>query len=65
MSAMSTRKTNRILASVRCFLNDEGGVTSIEYALIAGATGLALAAVMPAVKSNLTTVYTAVGNNLQ
>ncbi len=51
--------------AVRRFLADDRGVTAIEYGLIAAATGLALAAVMPTIKTNLTTTYTAVGANLQ
>ncbi len=65
MNTTTTRKINGISDAAQRFLNDESGVTSIEYALIAGATGLALAAVMPAIKTNMTTIYTAVGNNLQ
>ena len=47
------------------FVKDELGATAIEYGLIAAATGLALAAVMPTIKSNLTTTFTAVSDNLQ
>jgi len=47
------------------FVKDESGVTAIEYGLIAAATGLALAAVMPTIKANLTSTFTAVSNNLQ
>jgi len=50
---------------VHRFFIDESGVTAIEYGLIAAATGLALAAVMPAIKSNLSTTFTAVSDNLQ
>ncbi len=35
--------------SIVHFMNNEDGATAIEYALIAGATGLALIAVMPAI----------------
>ena len=65
MITTSTTQNDRISTTIRHFLNDESGVTAIEYGLIAAATGLALAAVMPAIKTNLTTTYTAVGNNLQ
>ena len=47
------------------FVRDESGVTAIEYGMIAAATGLALAAVMPTIKSNLTTTFTSVSDNLQ
>jgi pilus assembly protein Flp/PilA len=46
------------------FVKDESGATAIEYGLIAAATGLALAAVMPTIKANLTTTFTAVSDNL-
>lgn len=35
------------------FLKDESGATAIEYGLIAAATGLALAATFPAIKTSL------------
>ena len=35
------------------FFKDESGATAIEYGLIAAATGLALVAVMPSIKSSL------------
>jgi pilus assembly protein Flp/PilA len=46
------------------FVKDESGATAIEYGLIAAATGLALAAVMPTIKSNLSSTFTAVSDNL-
>jgi pilus assembly protein Flp/PilA len=39
------------------FLRDETGATSIEYGLIAVATGLALVAVMPTLKTKITATY--------
>ncbi len=47
------------------FVKDESGATAIEYGLIAAATGLALAAVMPTIKANLTSTFNAVSANLQ
>ncbi len=47
------------------FVKDESGATAIEYGLIAAATGLALVAVMPAIKTNLTNTFTSVGNGLK
>ena len=35
------------------FLKDESGATAIEYAMIAAATGLALAATLPSITTNL------------
>ena len=45
-------------------LKDESGATAIEYGLIAAATGLALVAVMPTIKANLTTTFTSISNTL-
>jgi pilus assembly protein Flp/PilA len=39
------------------FLRDENGATAIEYGLIAVATGLALVAVMPTLKTKITATY--------
>ncbi len=39
------------------FAKDESGATAIEYGLIAAATGLALAAIMPTIKANLGTTF--------
>ena len=47
------------------FVRDESGATAIEYALIAAATGLALAAVMPTLKANLTTTFTSISATLK
>ena len=47
------------------FVKDKSGVTAIEYGLIAAATGLALAAVMPTIKTNLETTFNAVSSNMQ
>lgn len=41
-------------------LKDETGVTAIEYGLIAGATGLALSAIMPTLGGKLTEIFSAV-----
>jgi pilus assembly protein Flp/PilA len=46
------------------FVKDESGATAIEYGLIAAATGLALVAVMPTIKSKLTTTFTTISNSL-
>jgi pilus assembly protein Flp/PilA len=47
------------------FFKDESGATAIEYGLIAAATGLALVAVMPSIKSSLTTTFTSIDNALK
>ncbi len=46
------------------FFKDESGATAIEYGLIAAATGLALVAVMPAIKTALETTFGAISAGL-
>ncbi len=46
------------------FLKDESGATAIEYGLIAAATGLALVATMPTIKSNLSSTFSSIGSSL-
>ena len=47
------------------FVKDESGATAIEYGLIAAATGLALAAVMPTIKTNLSATFNSVAGKLK
>ena len=49
---------------VKNFVNDESGATAIEYGLIAAATGLALVAVMPNIKSSLGATFTSIDGAL-
>ena len=46
------------------FISSEDGATSIEYALIAAATGLALIAVMPTIGVNLENQLTPLAEGL-
>jgi pilus assembly protein Flp/PilA len=46
------------------FLRNDKGATAIEYGLIAAATGLGIAAVMPSLKTKLTTKFTEVSSGL-
>ena len=46
------------------FVKDEAGATAIEYGLIAAATGLALVAVMPLIKANLSSIFTQINSGL-
>jgi pilus assembly protein Flp/PilA len=46
------------------FLKDDSGATAIEYGLIAAATGLALVAVMPFIKTGLQTVFSSISAGL-
>ena len=47
----------KVIKTIRELLKDDGGVAAIEYAFIASATGLALAATMPSVQANLSSTY--------
>ena len=47
------------------FLCDEDAATAIEYGLIAGVTGLMLAAVMPAIQTGLETQFNALSAGMQ
>ena len=46
------------------FVKDESGATAIEYGLIAAATGLALVAVMPTIKTKLNATFTSISGAL-
>ncbi len=47
------------------FFKDESGATAIEYGLIAAATGLALVATMPTIKTALNSTFTTIGATLK
>ncbi len=46
------------------FVKDESGATAIEYGLIVAATGLALVAVMPTIKSKLSGTFGSVAQKM-
>ena len=46
------------------FVKDESGATAIEYGLIAAATGLALVAIMPTIKTQLGDIFTQISSGL-
>jgi pilus assembly protein Flp/PilA len=50
---------------VQNFLGDESGVTAIEYALIASLIAVAIIGAVTTVGTNLSTVFTEVGNTLK
>jgi len=51
------QKLKEINHLVTAFWRNEEGATAIEYALIASAVGLALAATLPLVQSSIDTTY--------
>jgi pilus assembly protein Flp/PilA len=50
---------------VRNFLSDESGVTAIEYALIAALIAVVIIGAVTTVGTNITNVFTEVGNTLK
>ena len=46
------------------FVKEESGATAIEYGLIVAATGLALVAVMPTIKSKLISSFNTVSSKM-
>ncbi len=50
---------------VRNFLSDESGVTAIEYALIASLIAVTIIGVVTTVGTNISTVFTEIGNTLK
>lgn len=50
---------------LRTFLNDESGVTAIEYGLIAAAIGLAIIGVIYGIGTRLNTNLTAINGSLK
>jgi pilus assembly protein Flp/PilA len=46
------------------FVKEESGATAIEYGLIAAATGLALVAIMPVIKTQLSGIFTQISSGL-
>ena len=50
---------------VRNFINDESGVTAIEYALIASLIAVFIIVAVQLVGTNVSNVFTEVGNTLK
>jgi pilus assembly protein Flp/PilA len=58
------RQENPMLR-VRNFLNDESGVTAIEYALIASLIAVAIITAVTTVGTNVTSVFNEIGSTLK
>ena len=54
----------RSLLSLRCLMQNEDGVTAIEYGLIAALIAVAAVVVMGTVGTNLSTVFSEVASSL-
>jgi pilus assembly protein Flp/PilA len=53
-----------MLAALHRVLNDESGITAIEYGLIASLIALVIAGVLGAVGGNLSTTFTTVAGDM-
>lgn len=51
--------------SIKKFINDESGVTAIEYAMIAALIGVAAVAVLKTVGTNVTGVFQKIADNVK
>ena len=56
--------TMRSLLSLRCLMQNEDGVTAIEYGLIAALIAVAAVVVMGTVGTNLSTTFSEVASSL-
>jgi pilus assembly protein Flp/PilA len=54
----------RIIARLRELVEDDEGVTAMEYGLIAAATVVAIAALMPGIGTALSTIFSTISNAL-
>jgi pilus assembly protein Flp/PilA len=64
ISAERELKLERQMNKFMRFVQDESGVTAIEYGLIAAATGLVLVATMPTLKGALQGVFESINDGL-
>jgi pilus assembly protein Flp/PilA len=60
-----TERQENPMLSVRNFLSDESGVTAIEYALIASLIAVFIIVAVQLVGTQVSTVFTEVGNSLK
>lgn len=56
---------NRFFSAIKIFLNDESGVTAIEYALIAALIGTGIVAGATFLGNKLNNFFTEIGNVLK
>lgn len=54
----------RMEMKMRKFLNDDSGVTAIEYGVIAAAMGVALVVVMPSLAGKIKTQFSSIGSHI-
>ncbi|MEX5745752.1 Flp family type IVb pilin [Massilia sp. X63] len=56
---------NTITAAIKAFVADEGGVTAIEYGLIAALVGVAIATAATTMSGELSSMFEYIGNKLK
>ena len=56
---------NKLMQSVKQFMNNEEGVTAIEYGLIAALIAVVIVAAVKTVGTDLNTIFTTVSTNLK
>jgi pilus assembly protein Flp/PilA len=62
---MFKRPRSNLTASLLCFLRDEGGATSIEYAMIASGIAVAIATTIVGLGSTVKGLYTSVATAMK
>ena len=55
---------NTITTAVKAFVNDENGVTAIEYGLMAALIAAVIAGAVTALGGNLSTMFTGLANKI-
>ncbi|QOY94707.1 Flp family type IVb pilin [Massilia sp. UMI-21] len=55
---------NTITSAIKAFVADEGGVTAIEYGLIAALVGVAIAGAATAMSTQLKGIFNYIGTEL-
>jgi pilus assembly protein Flp/PilA len=61
---MKSVMSKGIARRIRVLLDDQSGVTAMEYGLIAAATVVAISAFMPGITSRLSDIFSSVSNAL-
>ena len=57
-------RDNKMFKNVARLAKDENGATAIEYGLIAAATGLSIATILPSISTNLEGSFTSIANTI-
>jgi pilus assembly protein Flp/PilA len=57
-------RDNRMLKNLARLARDEVGATAIEYGLIAAATGLSIATILPSISTNVEQSFTSIASTI-